>query len=120
MQLEENVRVAIRGLIDHKFRSLLTMLGIIFGVASVIAMISIGEGAKKQAIAKYKDLGVNNIIITIANGIVAPIIHGTLRPHLLFVRSERYPIIGSLNAFQILQKTNAKLTSKTGSLTTVK
>ena len=63
MQLEENVRVAIRGLIDHKFRSFLTMLGIIFGVASVIAMLSIGEGAKRQAIAKYKDLGVNNIII---------------------------------------------------------
>ncbi len=63
MQLEENVRVAIRGLIDHKFRSFLTMLGIIFGVASVIAMLSIGEGAKKQAIAKYKDLGVNNIIV---------------------------------------------------------
>ncbi|MFA9388667.1 MAG: ABC transporter permease [Prolixibacteraceae bacterium] len=63
MQFEENVRVAIRGLIDHKFRSFLTMLGIIFGVASVIAMLSIGEGAKRQAIAKYQDLGVNNIIV---------------------------------------------------------
>ena len=63
MQLEENFRVAINGLIDHKFRSFLTMLGIIFGVASVIAMLSIGEGAKRQAIAKYKDLGVNNIIV---------------------------------------------------------
>ncbi len=39
------------------------MLGIIFGTASVIAMVSIGEGAKKQAIAKYQDLGINNIII---------------------------------------------------------
>jgi putative ABC transport system permease protein len=39
------------------------MLGIIFGVASVIAMLSIGEGAKRQAIAKYQDLGVNNVII---------------------------------------------------------
>jgi putative ABC transport system permease protein len=39
------------------------MLGIIFGVAAVIAMLSIGEGAKRQALAKYKDLGVNNIII---------------------------------------------------------
>jgi putative ABC transport system permease protein len=39
------------------------MLGIIFGVASVIAMLSIGEGAKREAIAKYQDLGVNNIII---------------------------------------------------------
>lgn len=63
MQFEENVKVAIHGLIDHKFRSFLTMLGIIFGVASVIAMLSIGEGAKRQAIAKYQDLGVNNIIV---------------------------------------------------------
>lgn len=63
MQFEENIRLAIRGLIDHKFRSFLTMLGIIFGVASVITMLSIGEGAKLAAIAKYQDLGVNNIII---------------------------------------------------------
>jgi putative ABC transport system permease protein len=63
MQTKENIRVAISGLRDHKFRSLLTMLGIIFGTASVITMISIGEGAKKQAMAKYQDLGVSNIII---------------------------------------------------------
>jgi len=63
MQIEENIRVAINGLRDHKFRSFLTMLGIIFGTASVIAMISIGEGAKKQAMTKYQDLGVSNIII---------------------------------------------------------
>ena len=63
MQIEESIRVAVYGLRDHKFRSFLTMLGIIFGTASVIAMISIGEGAKKQAMAKYQDLGVSNIII---------------------------------------------------------
>lgn len=63
MVFEENVKVAIAGLIDHKFRSFLTMLGIIFGVASVIAMLSIGEGAKREAIAKYQELGVNNIIV---------------------------------------------------------
>ena len=63
MPFSEIIRLAIRALIDHKIRSFLTMLGIIFGVASVIAMLSIGEGAKRQAIAKYQDLGVNNIII---------------------------------------------------------
>ena len=63
MHFEENIRLAVRGLTDHKVRSFLTMLGIIFGVASVIAMLSIGEGAKREAIAKYQDLGVNNIII---------------------------------------------------------
>jgi len=63
MDYSENVRLAIGGLVEHKIRSFLTMLGIIFGVASVIAMLSIGEGAKREAIAKYQDLGVNNIII---------------------------------------------------------
>jgi len=63
MQFAENINIARLGLIDHKFRSFLTMLGIIFGTASVISMVSIGEGAKKQAIAKYQDLGISNIII---------------------------------------------------------
>ena len=63
MQFKENINIAALSLFDHKFRSFLTMLGIIFGTASVITMVSIGEGAKKQAIAKYKDMGISNIII---------------------------------------------------------
>ena len=63
MQFKENLTIAALSIIDHKFRSFLTMLGIIFGTASVITMVSIGEGAKKQAIAKYKDMGISNIII---------------------------------------------------------
>ncbi len=63
MQFEENLHLAFDGLVSHKLRSFLTMLGIIFGVAAVIAMLSIGEGAKQQAIEKFKDLGVNNIIV---------------------------------------------------------
>jgi len=63
MDIKENFKLAFYAIKDHKFRSFLTMLGIIFGVASVIAMLSIGEGAKRVAIAKYKELGVNNIIV---------------------------------------------------------
>jgi putative ABC transport system permease protein len=63
MQFNENLTIAALSIIDHKFRSFLTMLGIIFGTASVITMVSIGEGAKLQAIAKYKDMGISNIII---------------------------------------------------------
>jgi putative ABC transport system permease protein len=63
MNPNEIVIVALKSLLDHKLRLLLTMLGIIFGVAAVIAMLSIGEGAKRDALEKYKDLGVNNIII---------------------------------------------------------
>jgi putative ABC transport system permease protein len=57
MQIEENIRVAFNGLVEHKVRSFLTMLGIIFGVASVIAMLSIGEGAKREAIKKIPAIG---------------------------------------------------------------
>lgn len=47
----------------HKFRTFLTMLGIIFGVAAVIAMLSIGEGAKQDALEQIELLGMRNIIV---------------------------------------------------------
>jgi putative ABC transport system permease protein len=47
----------------HKLRSILTMLGIIFGVSSVIAMLAIGEGASQDAQEKIAQLGSRNIII---------------------------------------------------------
>src|SRR6185436_15322920 len=47
----------------HKLRSLLTMLGMIFGVAAVIAMLSIGAGAQQKVIAFIEQLGVHNVII---------------------------------------------------------
>lgn len=63
MEAREYLRMGLEGLTDHKLRSFLTMLGIILGVASVIAMLSIGEGAKREALEKFKILGVNNIIV---------------------------------------------------------
>src|SRR5437879_823468 len=47
----------------HKLRSLLTMLGIIFGVAAVIAMLSIGAGARQQVMALIEQMGVRNVIV---------------------------------------------------------
>ena len=47
----------------HKLRSLLTMLGMIFGVAAVIAMLSIGAGAQQKMIAFIEQLGVHNVIV---------------------------------------------------------
>ncbi len=47
----------------HKLRSALTMLGMIFGVAAVIAMLSIGAGAQQQMIAFIQQLGVRNVIV---------------------------------------------------------
>jgi len=55
--------VSFEALLTHKFRTFLTMLGIIFGVAAVIAMLSIGEGAKQDALEQIELLGIRNIIV---------------------------------------------------------
>lgn len=57
------VRLALKSLMLHKLRSGLTMLGIVFGVFSVIAMLAIGEGASAQAQQQVLALGATNIIV---------------------------------------------------------
>jgi putative ABC transport system permease protein len=59
----EIIRLGIRNIVLHKLRSFLTTLGIIFGVAAVISMLAIGEGAKWEALQQIKLLGVQNITI---------------------------------------------------------
>jgi len=59
-----NIHLGIKSLMLHKLRSFLTMLGIVFGVSSVIAMLSIGEGASKEALAQIRKLGSTNILIS--------------------------------------------------------
>jgi len=63
-RLARNVALGIKNLLLHKLRSVLTMLGVVFGVGSVIAMLSVGEGASKEALERIRMLGSNNIIIT--------------------------------------------------------
>jgi putative ABC transport system permease protein len=53
----------IDNLRTRKLRSLLTMLGMIFGVAAVVAMLSIGAGAQQEVIAFIEQLGVRNVIV---------------------------------------------------------
>ena len=57
------IQIGIKSLMLHKMRSLLTMMGIIFGVCSVIAMLAIGEGASYEAQEAIRKLGSRNIII---------------------------------------------------------
>src|SRR6187397_385345 len=57
------IRLALKSLMLHKLRSGLTMLGIVFGVFSVIAMLAIGEGASQQAQEQVLKLGATNIIV---------------------------------------------------------
>ncbi len=59
-----NIRLGLKDLMLHKGRSILTSLGVVFGVGSVIAMLSVGEGASEQAMSQIRKLGSNNIIIS--------------------------------------------------------
>ncbi|HOQ04953.1 MAG TPA: ABC transporter permease [Anaerohalosphaeraceae bacterium] len=63
-RLIRNIALGIENLLLHKLRSFLTMLGIVFGVGSVVAMLSVGEGASKEALEQIRKLGSNNIIIS--------------------------------------------------------
>ena len=63
MDLRETFALSIGGLSSHKLRTMLTMLGIIFGVAAVISMLSIGEGAKQEALEQIRQMGIHNIIV---------------------------------------------------------
>src|SRR4249919_3537298 len=58
-----DLTLGIENLSTHKLRSLLTMLGMIFGVAAVVAMLSIGAGAQQKVMAFIEQLGVRNLII---------------------------------------------------------
>src|ERR1019366_9091235 len=62
-RLRRTLRLAIKSLWLHRLRSLLTVLGIVFGVCSVIAMLAIGEGASFEAQEQIKNLGSQNVIL---------------------------------------------------------
>jgi putative ABC transport system permease protein len=59
----QDLQLGLDNLRIHKLRSLLTMLGMIFGVAAVVAMLSIGAGAQQQVMAFIEQLGVRNVIV---------------------------------------------------------
>lgn len=59
----ESFEISLKGLQANKLRTFLTMLGIIFGVGAVIAMMSIGEGARQETLQQIELMGTNNIII---------------------------------------------------------
>ncbi|HSH12998.1 MAG TPA: ABC transporter permease, partial [Desulfurivibrionaceae bacterium] len=58
-----DLRLGLDNLLLHKLRSLLTMMGMIFGVAAVVSMLSIGAGAQQQVMAFIEQLGVRNLIV---------------------------------------------------------
>lgn len=58
-----DLRLGLENLLGHKLRSMLTMLGMIFGVAAVVSMLSIGAGAQQKVMAFIEQLGVRNLIV---------------------------------------------------------
>ncbi|MFN8458754.1 MAG: ABC transporter permease [Anaerolineae bacterium] len=66
MQLWESILIALRALTVNKLRTILTMLGIIIGVAAVIALVSIGNGVRQDMTERFTSLGTN--LLTISSG----------------------------------------------------
>ena len=58
------LRTALQAVAHNKLRAALTSLGILFGVASVIAMLAIGNGAEQEILAQMRLLGTNNVVVT--------------------------------------------------------
>jgi putative ABC transport system permease protein len=63
-RIARNIWLGIENLLLHKLRTFLTMLGVVFGVGSVVAMLSVGEGASKEALDQIRKIGSNNILIS--------------------------------------------------------
>jgi len=64
MFFKENLKMAIDSILGNKMRSLLTMLGIIIGIAAVIAILAVGNGAANQLTATFSDLGATTISLS--------------------------------------------------------
>ena len=61
--LFEILALGMRALWRNRLRTFLTMLGMIFGVGSVIAMLSVGAGARSEILERIGELGVRNVIL---------------------------------------------------------
>jgi len=58
-----DLQLGLQNLLAHRLRTLLTMLGMIFGVAAVVSMLSIGAGARQKVMAVIEQMGVHNLIV---------------------------------------------------------
>lgn len=94
MMLRENIRIGLASVRKARFRSFFTMLGIIIGVVSVVTIVSLGEGVKRQIVGQVADLGTNLV---------------TVRPGKLVNRNEN----GKISSFNLFASTGiASLTAK--------
>lgn len=73
MKITKLIRIAIGSVVSNKVRSLLTMLGIIIGISSVILLVGMGEGTKKQVSDQIEKLGTNLITVSITGNRTVPL-----------------------------------------------
>jgi len=114
------LRLGLRGLLLHKLRSILSILGVVFGVAAVVAMSSVGEGARREAVQQITSLGIDTVTARpSARGSPAPVLRlrdaqsvGALLPHLLSVAPLRE---GALTAASSGRQTEAAVVGTTPS-----
>ena len=72
MNIKENIRIAIFSIRTNLMRSLLTMLGIIIGVSSVIAIVTVGDGGRDYIVGLIRDMGASAINITVDSSVATP------------------------------------------------
>lgn len=65
MDILQTIKIAFRSILDNKLRSFLTMLGIIIGVTSVIALVSIGQGTTSKVTEQIQSMGSNLLTVNI-------------------------------------------------------
>src|SRR5262245_65793733 len=61
-EFREFIRIAVDGLSRYRLRTSLSVLGVVLGVAAVIAMMSVSEGAAREALAQVEALGLDNLV----------------------------------------------------------
>ena len=86
MKARNLIKVAGVSILKNKMRTLLTMLGIIIGVAAVIVMVAIGAGAQGQIEQQIQSLGTNMLVITAGSAERAGCEHGSPKLHALDCR----------------------------------
>ena len=67
-QVGESFKMAVQAIVAHKMRSLLTMLGIIIGIASVVSVVALGRGSQEQILKNISSIGTNTISIYPGSG----------------------------------------------------
>jgi putative ABC transport system permease protein len=67
LKIEANLHYASRSLLQHRLRALLSVLGVVCGVSSFVAMICVGEGAKRETLEQIEQLGTSNVLVRAAS-----------------------------------------------------